>query len=195
MTRFFLCLISILALSTSILAQTAAIDPAILAKANAGDASAQVAAGDRCAAGNGPERTNRQIVADYKLAAEWYRKAAAQGNIAGEMHLAALLRDGKGVERDMPQAVALYRKAAEQGDVTAQGTLGVLYSFGLGVTQDYIEAYFWLDIAASSDSPEKEHYAANRQMVGTHITAQELEAVQDRVDAWKAAHPRTKSSQ
>ena len=127
----------------------------------------------------------------YKTAAEWYRKAAEQGSIPGEMHLAALYRDGgKGFPRDMVQAAAWYRKAAEQGDVTAQATLGVLYSIGLGVPRNDIEAYFWLDLAASVKGPNQEKYAANRQLVGTHITADELEEVQDRVANWLAAHPR-----
>jgi len=107
------------------------------------------------------------------------------------MHLAAIYRDGgKGFPRDMAQAAEWYRKAAEQGDATAQASLGVLYSIGQGVPRDDIEAYFWLDLAASVKGPNQEKYAANRQLVGTHITTQELEDVQDRVDKWLAAHPR-----
>ena len=97
---------------------------------------------------------------------------------AGELHLAALYRDGgKGFPRDMAQAAAWYRKAAEQGDVTAQGTLGVLYSMGQGVPQSDVEAYFWLDLAAAVKGPNQEQYAANRQMIGEHITADELSDV------------------
>jgi hypothetical protein len=171
-------------------AQTAAVDPALLTKASAGDAAAQVRVGEGVAAGSGQARTAKQLAEDYRQAAEWYRKAAAQGNIAGEMHLAALYRDGKGVAHDMEQAAALYRKAAEQGDATAQATLGVLYSMGQGVPHNDVEAYYWLDLAASVKGPNQEKYAANRQMVGTHITANELDTVEERVAQWKAAHPR-----
>jgi len=87
-----------------------------------------------------------------------------------------------------------YRKAAEQGDVSAQGTMGVLYSMGQGVAHDDVEAYFWLDLAASVPGPDQEKYAANRQMIGTHITADELADVEDRVTAWKAAHPRPQNA-
>ncbi|MDR3728130.1 MAG: tetratricopeptide repeat protein [Terracidiphilus sp.] len=170
-------------------AQTAA-DPALLSKASTGDAAAQVMVGEGYAAGNGQARTAKQLAEDYRQAAEWYRKAAAQGNIAGEMHLAALYRDGKGVARDMAQAAGWYRKAAEHGDATAQATLGVLYSMGQGVEHNDVEAYYWLDLAASVKGSNQEKYAANRQMIGTHITADELEAVQERVAQWKAAHPR-----
>ncbi|HEV2485970.1 MAG TPA: tetratricopeptide repeat protein [Terracidiphilus sp.] len=164
--------------------QHAGIDPALLAKANAGDAAAQVAVGESYVASKG-------VAQNYKAAAEWYQKAADKGDIGGELHLAALYRDGgKGVPRDMTQAAVWYQKAAGQGDVTAQGTMGTLYSMGLGVEQNYVEAYYWLDLAAAVKGPKQAQYAANRQMIGMHITADELAAVQDREAAWKAAHPR-----
>jgi hypothetical protein len=173
-------------------AQTPAIDPALLDKANAGDAAAQVQLGDKSRAAGDAVTHDLQLAAEYyKQAVAWYRKAADQGSVAGQMHLAALYRDGgKGFARDMEQAAAWYRKAAEQGDVTAQATLGVLYSIGQGVPHDDVEAYFWLDLAASVKGPNQGKYAANRQMIGTHITTQELEEVQDRVARWIAAHPR-----
>jgi TPR repeat protein len=167
----------------------AGIDPALLAKANAGDAASQVLVGESYAAG-------KLVARDTKLAVAWYRKAAGQGDLAGELHLAALLRDGgKGFPRDMAQAAAWYRKAAEQGDPGAQATLGVLYSMGQGVPHNDVEAYYWLDLAAAVKGPNQAQYAANRQMVGTHITADELDAVQERVAQWKAAHPRPNSTE
>ncbi|MGD0683465.1 MAG: tetratricopeptide repeat protein [Terracidiphilus sp.] len=173
-------------------AQTPAIDPALLAKANAGDAAAQVRLGDNNrAAGDAIPHNPLQSAEYYKQAIAWYRKAADQGSVAGQTHLAALYRDGgKGFPRDMAQAAVWYRKAAEQGDVTAQASLGVLYSIGQGIPHDDAEAYYWLDLAASVKGPNQEKYAANRQLIGTHITADQLEEVQDRVAAWIAAHPR-----
>ena len=170
-------------------AQSSAIDPALLAKANAGDPAAQVQVGESYA-------TGKAVAQNLKQAAEWFRKAADKGDIDGELHLAALYRDGgKGFPRDMTQAAALYRKAAEQGDVTAQGTLGLLYFLGQGVSQDYVEAYFWLDLAAAVKGPKQEQYTQNRQMIGTHITTDELEAVQERVAKWQAAHPRPNATE
>ncbi|MGA3008829.1 MAG: tetratricopeptide repeat protein [Terracidiphilus sp.] len=167
-----------------IFAQSTVIDPALLAKAKSGDAISQVQVGECYASGKGVTR-------DLKQAAEWYRKAADKGDIGGEVHLAVLYRDGgKDFPRDMVQAAEWYRKAAEQGDVPAQGTLGVLYSIGQGVPQSDAEAYFWLDLAASVKGPNQEKYAANRQMVGTHLTVDELTEVEERVAKWLAAHPR-----
>jgi TPR repeat protein len=165
-------------------AQQTGIDAGLLAKANGGDAAAQVAVGESYAAGTGVAR-------DYKAAAEWYRKAADKGDVAGELHLAVLYRDGgNGFPRDMAQAAAWYKKAADQGDVSAQGTLGTLYSFGQGVEQSYVEAYYWLDLAAAVKGPKQAQYASYRQMMGAHITADDLAGIQGREAAWKAAHPR-----
>jgi TPR repeat protein len=164
--------------------QQSGVDPVLLAKASAGDAAAQIAVGESYEAGKGVAR-------DLKQAAQWYQKAADKGNVSGEVHLATLYRDGgKDLPRDMAQAAAWFQKAAEQGEVTAQGTMGTLYSMGQGVEQSYVEAYYWLDLAAAVKGPKQAQYAAYRQMMGTHITTDELAAVQDRETAWKAAHPR-----
>lgn len=171
-------------------ASSASIDPALFARANAGDAAAQVAMGEQFAQAGASEHYRDVAASDYKQAADWYRKAAEHNYIPAEMHLAALYRDGgKGFDRDMAQAATWYRRAADQGDLTAQGTLGVLYAFGQGVPQNYVEAYFWLDLAASVSGPNQEKYAANRQMVGQHLTTDQVSDVEDRVAAWKAAHP------
>ncbi len=166
------------------------IDPALLAKAGGGDATAQLKAGDAYAAGTGVPRDPAQLAADLKEAAAWYLKAANQGSTAAQIHLADFYRDGRGVPRDMTQAVDWYLKAAQLGDPSAQGTLGILFSVGMGVAQDYQEAYFWLDLAAAVPGPAQARYITNRQGVGEHLTTVELSLVEDRVTAWKAAHPR-----
>lgn len=167
----------------------AGVDPSLLTKANAGDASAQVAVGESYASGTGVAR-------NYETAAEWYQKAADKGDIAGELHLAVLYRDGgEGFPRDMTKAAEWFRKAADQGDVSAQGTMGTLYSLGQGVEQSYAEAYYWLDLAAAVKGPRQEQYAAYRQMMGAHITADELGEVQNREAKWKTAHTRPNSDQ
>jgi hypothetical protein len=180
------------------LAQTPAaqttVDPALLAKANGGDVAAELQVAEAYAAGNGAAREPRQLAADYKEAAAWYRKAADQGNVTAQIHLADLYRDGRGVTRDMAQAVAWYRKAAETGDAGAQGTLGLLYSVGMGVARDDVEAYYWLCLAAAVKGPNQAKYMANRQSVGEHITTDQQAAVQDRVAAWQAAHPRASAA-
>lgn len=175
--------------------QGTSVDAAVMARASAGDAAAEMHVGESYARAAVAEHDRVQIAKDYEQAAAWYRKAADQDNLDGELHLAALYRDGgTGLPRDMERAAALYRKAADQGDADAQATLGVLYSMGQGVPQSDVQAYFWLDLAADVKGPNQKRYAANRQMIGQHITADELTGVQDRVAAWNVAHPRPKSS-
>lgn len=162
--------------------QAAVVDPGLLARANAGDAAAQLQVADVYAAG-------KDSKPDYKQAAVWYRKAADQGNLAAEVHLADFYRDGRGVTRDMTQATDWYRKAGDAGDVSAQGSLGILYSLGTGVARDDVEAYYWLCLAASQKGPNQARYITNRQSVGEHITTDQQAAVEERVAKWQAAHP------
>ena len=174
----------------SSLAQVPTIDSALQARADAGDASAQVSLGEQYAKAAGSEQNSDAATEDWNKAAEWYINAAAQSNVPAEVHLAECYAYGHGVPRDKVQAAQWYRKAAEQGDAGAQGTLAMLYTMGQGVPQDDAEAYFWFDLAASTDSPNQERYVTNRQNVGARITANDLAAVQERLRKWKAAHPR-----
>jgi TPR repeat protein len=165
-------------------AQTSGVAPALLAQANAGNAAAQVQVGETYESGSA-------VAQNFAQAAAWYLKAADQNNIPGEIHLAVLYRDGGGsaFPRDSAKAAAWYLKAANQGDIAAQGTMGMLYTLGLGVPRSDVEAYFWLDLASSVKGPDQSRYDMNRQNVGTRITADQLDAIQQRVAAWKTAHP------
>ena len=62
------------------------------AKAEAGDASAQLALARAYADGNGVRQND-------DLAAAWCRKAADQGNAAAENELGIMYREGRGVEK------------------------------------------------------------------------------------------------
>lgn len=181
---------AVLALAVATSFAQAGIDPGLLTRANGGDAAAQVQVGETYAEGKGVARDPRQAV-------EWFTKAADKGNIGAELHLAVLYRDGAGKNfpRDAEQAAAWYRKAADQGDTGAQGTLGMLYTLGQGVPKNDVDAYFWLDLAASVPGPNQAQYIANRQNVGTRITADDLDAIHEREEKWKAEHPRPGAKQ
>lgn len=166
------------------------IDPGLLAKANAGDATAQIAVGEQFAKSAGAAQDSDDAADKWKESAGWYRKAAEQGSVDGEIHLAESYRDGRGVARDMKQAAGWYRKAADQGDAGAQGSLAMLYVVGQGVPQSDVDAYFWFDLAASTPTANRARYITNRQNVGTRITAEDLEAIRQREKQWKAAHSR-----
>ncbi len=52
----------------------------------------------------------------YKNAAEWYQKAADQGDSKGQFELGQMYYKGTGVPQDYKQALKWYQKSAEQGD-------------------------------------------------------------------------------
>ena len=73
-------LLCIFAAGTATTAQAKSIDPALLAKANAGDAEAQYQLGNMYNFGDG-------VRPDYAQALIWYRKSAEQGNADSEFQL------------------------------------------------------------------------------------------------------------
>ena len=75
-----------------------------------------------------------------------------------------------------------YLLAAEQGDPSAQFNLGLAYDSGQGIVQDYVQAYKWLDLAATNFSPQqverRNQAITKRYAVGAKMTpAQVAEAV------------------
>ena len=86
---------------------------------------------------------------DYAEAVVWFRKAAEQGDGAGENNLGSMYERGQGVPKDYAQAASWYRKAADQGDALAQNNLGLMYEDGRGVAQDYVLAHKWFNLAAT----------------------------------------------
>jgi len=178
--RFFhlWVVLTMLVFITPVWAQSKDIDPALLAKANAGDAATEDQVGliylngdavpkdvtkaalwFRKAAEQGLADAQYNLAGaysdgegvplDYAQAAIWFRKAAEQGDAGAQINLGASYQIGQGVPQDYAQAAVWCRKAAEQGNAEAQFFLGGLYRDGQGLPQDYAESYFWLDIAAA----------------------------------------------
>ncbi|MGH9552972.1 MAG: SAF domain-containing protein, partial [Terriglobales bacterium] len=64
---------------------------------------------------------------DLPVAAEWFRKAANQGNAYAQNSLANYYFQGLGgVKQSLPDAAVLYQKAADQNDQNALWTLSIL---------------------------------------------------------------------
>lgn len=61
----------------------------------------------------------------------------------GQVSIASMYFDGKGVPEDRSESARWCRGAAEQGDPQAQYGLSIFYSRGQGVPQDYAEAVRW----------------------------------------------------
>lgn len=98
-----------------------------------------------------------------ELAVSYYRKAAEQGNAAGQYLLDLIYEDSIVINNNekalawyrqtTEHAVACYHKAAEQGSSIAKYLLGWVYKNGIGVEKDNAEAAFWYLQAAEQNSP------------------------------------------
>lgn len=113
----------------------------LLARAQAGDADAQLSMGALYFKGEGVAR-------DYTEAIKWYRLAAQQGYAKAQFNLGVLYDTGLGVAQNHTEAVRWYRLAAELGLAIAQLNLGVAYAEGQGVAQSNADALRWFLLAA-----------------------------------------------
>jgi TPR repeat protein len=138
-----------LCMAVAVSAQSKGIEPALLAKAKAGDVESQ------WLVGSAYEDTRH-----YTDAAVWLRKAAASGSVLAQDHLAYLYDQGDGVPQDDAQAAFWLRKAGEKGDSYAQFQLGVLYSGGNGVPHDDERAAFWWRKAAAQGNVDAQNALA-----------------------------------
>jgi TPR repeat protein len=75
--------------------------------------------------------------ADYATALEEWLPLAEKGEVAAQLSLGIMYKNGQGVAQDYAVAMEWYHQAANQGDAVARSELGVLYYHGLGTPQDY----------------------------------------------------------
>jgi TPR repeat protein len=118
----------------------------LMARADRGDAYAQVDLATRYLAGDG-------VPKDYKEAVRWLRNAAEQGGSDAQHKLGSLYRDGIGVQKDQAEATRWFRMAAEQGSASAQYDLGTMFDVAARTHEEYSEAAFWYRRAADSGHP------------------------------------------
>ena len=193
----------ILSVSAVVFAQSKGINAALLAKAKAGDADAELRVADsysqlgnekescrweQMAAQNG-NAVAQGILADayemgfcglpkdYAQAAVWWRKAAVQGDSMAQDSLAHLYYIGQGVPQDYSKAADWWRKAAEQGVDTSQYDLGQCYAIGQGVPKDDSEATGWFHMAAEQGLVVAEDRFANALLEGYGVTQSTKDAV------------------
>ncbi len=91
---------------------------------------------------------------DYKLALQWYRKAADLGDSGAQHKIGVIYAQGKGVHQDDQIAVEWFKVSAEQANALGQNNLGFMYENGRGVPQNHQEAIKWYRKAADQGNPE-----------------------------------------
>jgi TonB family protein len=80
-------------------------------------------------------------------AAEWFRKAAEQGNPIAQNDLGVLYHIGRGVPKDLEQAFGWYKKSAAQKYGPGVFNVAISYYNGDGVPEDMVTAYAWMLLA------------------------------------------------
>ncbi|MBC7952858.1 MAG: sel1 repeat family protein [Rhodospirillaceae bacterium] len=105
--------------------------------------------------------TGEGIGKDFKLAAEWYGKAAEQGYAIAQHNLGGMFETGQGVEKDPATAAVWYALAAEQGDGWAQVSLASLHAAGKLVQNDLSSAYRWSVVASANEDKDVRTTAAD----------------------------------
>ena len=96
--------------------------------------------------------------AGVKKSAVVEAKAAAEnGDAATQFRYAEMLRDGRGVAKNVKEAVKWTRKAADAGHAPAQCQMGLFYMNGLGVDLDEDKAVEWLNKAAAQSHTQAQY--------------------------------------
>lgn len=90
---------------------------------------------------------------DYKKAAEWYAKAAAQGHSKAQFNLGNMYEHGEGVTKDYDKAISLWQQAADQGADKAQFNIALLYE----QKEDYARAVEWYARAAEQGHADSQN--------------------------------------
>ena len=84
---------------------------------------------------------------DAVKAAEWYRKAAEQGDAPAAARLGSMYWMGDGVPRDPEQAARWYALGASKGNPLAQVGIGYMSMQGSGTPVDFKAAAGWFNKA------------------------------------------------
>lgn len=115
-----------------------------LASAQSGDVQAAIKTAEFYAKGAGVKQNGAQ-------AAEWYRRAAVEGNSAAAYELAELYIEGEALETDLEEALAYLQLAARAQEPRAQRELARFYEEGLaGLPVHPGEALYWRFMAAQN---------------------------------------------
>jgi TPR repeat protein len=106
------------------------------------------------------------------------QELAPAGDPEAQFMLGDMYRWGDLGPANFEKALYWYRRAAMQGNVDAMLGLAGMYGHGQGVAQDKVAAYRWLVLASSQHLDEKSAaiVAGARDELGTHLTAEQIEA-------------------
>lgn len=128
-----------------------------------------------------------------------YIKAAEQGDLAAQIHLAEIYRTGEGVVKNDAKAVywtiksaeqenlntKLYYEAANQGDAQAQFQLGLMRN----TTKKYDESIYWYLEAAQQGYADAQYQLGISYSQGTGVSIDKTQALDWFLKAAQQGHP------
>lgn len=135
---------------------------AVKARADKGDADAQLSVAGLYVNGTGVAR-------DPAKAVKYMRKAAEQGLARAQCFLGLAYSNGEGVKTDKAEAARWLRRAADQGLAEAQFDLGMCYANGDGVVKDPVQAVEWYRKAAAQGLVDAEGEMGNCYLEGNGV--------------------------
>lgn len=112
---------------------------------------------------------------NYAEAADLYKRAADDGEIAAMHGLGGLHISGPETMRDDAEAMAWFRKAADLGYADSMSNIGLMLQTGRGVKRDIKEARRWYEKGAEAGSVAA-MYGIGQIMASTATTPQQSEA-------------------
>ena len=96
-------------------------------------------------------------VVEKTVAASAAKIAAEKDDAEAHFRYAEMLRDGRGVAKNIREAVAWTRKAADAGHARAQCQMGLFYMNGLGVDRDENKAVEWFEKATKQNQIQAQY--------------------------------------
>ncbi|KAF9163693.1 hypothetical protein DFQ26_002254 [Actinomortierella ambigua] len=114
---------------------------------------------------------------DDKKAVHWYSRAAENGHIHGQYHLALHYLVGRGVPESHNEALRWFQRAADQDDAASQYQIGAMYQAGLGVEKNAATAVAWYRKAAERGYAESQLHLGRMYLSGQDVEQSDVEAV------------------
>ncbi len=116
-------------------------------------------------------------IQDFRLAADQFRKAAEGGSADAAYSLAVLLKEGKGSERNLPEAAKWMRRAADDNISAAIVELAIMTFNGTGLEKDEAGAAKLFRKAAWRNNPIAMNRLARLLVAGRGVEKNLTEAM------------------
>jgi TPR repeat protein len=116
---------------------------------------------------------------DRKIAADWFRKAAEQGDTYAQYRLGVMYLKGDGVPQDKKEAFSWLRMAADNKDTKTKAgfLLGAMHEYGEGAPRNSTEAVRWYRRTAEQGDPHSQYALGVMYFNGVGVERDKKEAV------------------